>query len=265
MPRTLSPDPCNLYPPSARYYNSDLSLWLSVDPMADKYPNLSPYAYCANNPVRLADPNGREVYINGDDANDVVNQLENQTSDKFTLIRDNTTGKLTYDGKAKTYTDRFIKRAIDSKNLTIRISAKNNQKTFQDVNGKSYEYQKEEGNIRTAGAYGGSSYNNGYATAYQYVDPYRSAKLDRMVGDDITGGYMLHELAEGYYSAKMAFDKQQGDPINIHANYDGAHRQANNISGGGWSWVTTKKTINGLQITTGVGWRRSPLPEEKDY
>jgi len=43
----------------ARYYDSDLSVWLSVDPMADKYPNLSPYAYCANNPVMLVDPDGR--------------------------------------------------------------------------------------------------------------------------------------------------------------------------------------------------------------
>ena len=40
----------------ARYYNSDLSLWLSVDPMSDKYPNLSPYNYCAWNPMKLADP-----------------------------------------------------------------------------------------------------------------------------------------------------------------------------------------------------------------
>ena len=31
----------------ARYYDSDiLTGWLSVDPMADKYPNISPYAYC---------------------------------------------------------------------------------------------------------------------------------------------------------------------------------------------------------------------------
>ena len=31
----------------ARYYDSDLMTgWLSVDPMADKYPSLSPYAYC---------------------------------------------------------------------------------------------------------------------------------------------------------------------------------------------------------------------------
>ena len=46
----------------ARYYDSDLMTgWLSVDPMADKYPSLSPYAYCAWNPVRLVDPNGEEI------------------------------------------------------------------------------------------------------------------------------------------------------------------------------------------------------------
>jgi hypothetical protein len=31
---------------------------LSVDPLADKYPGMSPYNYCSNNPLRLFDPNG---------------------------------------------------------------------------------------------------------------------------------------------------------------------------------------------------------------
>jgi hypothetical protein len=31
---------------------------LSVDPLTDKYPNISPYAYCNWNPVMLIDPNG---------------------------------------------------------------------------------------------------------------------------------------------------------------------------------------------------------------
>ena len=42
----------------SRYYSSDLSVWLSVDPMAGKYPSTSPYAYCRNNTIRLIDPNG---------------------------------------------------------------------------------------------------------------------------------------------------------------------------------------------------------------
>jgi RHS repeat-associated protein len=49
----------------ARYYDSGLSIWLSVDPMSDKYPSMSPYNYCANNPVILVDPDGREINLYG--------------------------------------------------------------------------------------------------------------------------------------------------------------------------------------------------------
>ena len=46
----------------ARYYDNDLSgLFLSVDPMSDKYPSISPYAYCAWNPLKLVDPDGMEI------------------------------------------------------------------------------------------------------------------------------------------------------------------------------------------------------------
>ena len=49
----------------SRYYSSDLSIWLSVDPMASKYPSLSPYVYCADNPVKLVDPNGEDtIFVN---------------------------------------------------------------------------------------------------------------------------------------------------------------------------------------------------------
>ena len=47
----------------ARYMDHELmTMWLSVDPMVDKYPGISPYAYCAWNPVRLVDPDGRDVW-----------------------------------------------------------------------------------------------------------------------------------------------------------------------------------------------------------
>lgn len=45
----------------ARYYNPKWSIWLSVDPMAEKYPSFSSYAYTLQNPVRFVDPTGMIV------------------------------------------------------------------------------------------------------------------------------------------------------------------------------------------------------------
>ena len=42
----------------ARFLWSAIGHWLSVDPLADKYPNISPYAYAAWNPVKFVDPDG---------------------------------------------------------------------------------------------------------------------------------------------------------------------------------------------------------------
>ena len=48
----------------ARYMDHELmTMWLSVDPMADKYPNISPYAYCIWNPIVLIDPDGNEGIV----------------------------------------------------------------------------------------------------------------------------------------------------------------------------------------------------------
>ena len=44
----------------ARFYSSQLLHWISVDPLADKYPWISPYAYTAWNPIRFVDPDGGE-------------------------------------------------------------------------------------------------------------------------------------------------------------------------------------------------------------
>ena len=51
----------------ARYMDHELmTMWLSVDPMADKYSRISPYAYCTWNPVKLVDPDGNEAIENYD-------------------------------------------------------------------------------------------------------------------------------------------------------------------------------------------------------
>ena len=59
----------------ARFYWATIGHWLSVDPMADKYPNISPYAYCAWNPVKFVDPDGRKIKIAGNFITRILGRL----------------------------------------------------------------------------------------------------------------------------------------------------------------------------------------------
>ena len=50
-----------MYYYGARYYEPRLSLWMSVDPLQEKYPNISTYCYAANNPIKFIDSDGRKL------------------------------------------------------------------------------------------------------------------------------------------------------------------------------------------------------------
>ena len=47
-----------LYYYGARYMNPITSIWYGVDPLTEKYPDISSYSYCHNNPILLVDPDG---------------------------------------------------------------------------------------------------------------------------------------------------------------------------------------------------------------
>ena len=71
----------------ARFNSSDIG-WLSVDPMADKYPSMSPSNYCAWNPIKLVDPDGMEIdnyliFENGQ----IFKEETNDNTNTYTYIR----------------------------------------------------------------------------------------------------------------------------------------------------------------------------------
>ncbi|WP_091901838.1 RHS repeat-associated core domain-containing protein [Prevotella sp. lc2012] len=50
----------NTYDYGARQHYPILARWDRIDPLCEKYYGVSPYAYCANNPVNAIDPDGRD-------------------------------------------------------------------------------------------------------------------------------------------------------------------------------------------------------------
>jgi RHS repeat-associated protein len=56
----------NWYDYSARMMDPTLGRFNSIDPMAEKSPNVSPYAYCMGNPMKYVDPDGQDwIVANG--------------------------------------------------------------------------------------------------------------------------------------------------------------------------------------------------------
>ncbi|MBQ4291118.1 MAG: hypothetical protein II752_00065, partial [Muribaculaceae bacterium] len=48
---------------AARFHDTLFPRFTTVDPLADKYPDLSPYAFCNNNPLAFVDLDGNDVAI----------------------------------------------------------------------------------------------------------------------------------------------------------------------------------------------------------
>ena len=68
----------------SRYYSSDLSVWLSVDPMSGKYPHQSNYAYCSNNPIKVVDPDGEDEWeVN---QSSYIRHIENNKPDRLYAV-----------------------------------------------------------------------------------------------------------------------------------------------------------------------------------
>ncbi len=58
------------YDSEARWYYPALGRTTTIDPLAEKYYDISPYAWCGNNPVSIIDPDGKEgVVVSGSPGN----------------------------------------------------------------------------------------------------------------------------------------------------------------------------------------------------
>lgn len=73
-----------LYYYGARYYDPKLSIWASVDPLAEKFVGRSSYEYCFNNPINLIDPNGLSI---SDPVKKIISKNEVGNINQTTLIR----------------------------------------------------------------------------------------------------------------------------------------------------------------------------------
>ena len=69
----------DLYDYGARHYDAAIGRFTTVDPLAEKYYSISPYAYCGNDPINCIDPSGMK-WENPKDSLALANDIQNTIS-----------------------------------------------------------------------------------------------------------------------------------------------------------------------------------------
>jgi hypothetical protein len=131
-------------------------LWLSVDPLAEKYPGFSPYVYVYNNPLNYIDPDGKEgIVVSGSPGNHknehfLKNGLSKAiASQNHYQRKGEKTTWIVYNGSKNGYTDKELKSyRAKAKKAGITMKVVSNANDIVDyVNNKTGDDSRSKDKI----------------------------------------------------------------------------------------------------------------------
>ncbi len=197
----------------ARFYWSLFKHWLSVDPLADKYPNISPYAYAAWNPIKYVDPDGRDVWELSDDGT-IKARIRDKTQDAIAIKRksisfDYGTIDMGFHGRERNNTNytyfQFAERKENEAAAAFKFLADNS----------SVEYALVNTDKNVSGVY--TNRNKDYV-----YSGFAAARVEGFTGAKMTDNYHSHTNGTMFPSGltdvqgDMRFAKNKGDSYNYY-------------------------------------------------
>ncbi|WP_304251767.1 RHS repeat domain-containing protein [Phocaeicola plebeius] len=207
-----------MYYYGARYYEPRLCLWMACDSETELYPNISGYAYCLNNPVKLKDPDGNhvEVTLNEENKYIVTGGVLNNDKNIYIMKDGKRTGEIL--GKSLTKYSFFGSNNKVVVGAPIDMSDKSGQNFFD----KDIVESKIDVIYYMANATGGQKYDfktvgikdrgNMSKTQYSYRGmPFTDENGNKFIASardigNYSAGYMAGISGQGWEASRAAFD-----------------------------------------------------------
>ena len=172
----------------ARFYDSAIGRFTSVDALAEKYPTMSPYTGMGNNPMFYTDPTGDSLKISGSDAQTAFEKLD-ETTEQITMSFDQNSGKVSVDQLTEEEISNLSPAEAELYSLIISteadVSLQTTKKTAFAVNGKL--------RLLNQGQFLGGG--------KQIVNMEHASAVEK-VGGSKASKTVLHEVLEGFFAAK---------------------------------------------------------------
>ena len=208
----------------ARYMDHELlTSFISVDRYADKYPFISPYAYCVWNPVRLTDPSGDSVYLKGTVEARKWGLREMQKRTENLHLKMDESGLVSYEGEPVTGQEKKMVEILNSDKYIVNLKIQKNSFIAYDPNGK--KLITSEG----GGSFMGNRLNDDNSKAFgmQVLNAVDSRAVDSQSGTNI-----WHEIMESFVGCRISLDDRKkscgyDDKEEMNIVYPQAHAEAN--------------------------------------
>ena len=175
----------------ARYLSPSFHRFTTMDPMAEKYYSISPYAYCAGNPVRYSDPTGAvftersleyvERLLNN------IDERQNHNAERIAQLQERLHSERLSDKRVKRIQKQIGKLQGESselENVRVEISA------LKESN-QVYDIRRDNSLNINDSTFGGGEYRSGVTFDFE------TGVFSIALGDGSLGS-LAHELKHAY-------------------------------------------------------------------